>query len=262
MKRNRGVRKPSRSSRADRDGARPAPAQSRNPRCRVLLVDGHVILRLGLKALLNHEPDLDVVAEADTADEAVKRLATTAVDVVITDLALPGGRSGLEFVRELNERFPSVRTLVLTEFGGYEYARASFAAGAVGYTLKGASQSELLDAIRAVRRGERFVNPAVASKIIGDYLSNLAAPRNERRLLPIITKRERDVLTRVASGRENREIAAELGLSVWTIRKHRQNVMKKFALRNSAAITAFAISHGLVPPASEVPLQAAARSTR
>ena len=259
MKRNKRVRPPSRASRA---GAKHPSTQAKSARCRVLLVDGHVILRLGLKALLDHEPDLDVVAEADSADEALQRLGATSVDVVITDLALPGGRSGLEFVRELNERFPSVHILVLAEVGGYEYARASFAAGAMGYTLKGASQAELLDAIRAVRRGERFVNPAVASKIIVDYLGNLSAPRDARRLLPIITKRERDVLTRVASGRENREIAAELGLSVWTIRKHRQNVMRKFALRNAAAITAFAISHGLVAPESKVPLPATARGAR
>ena len=180
----------------------------------MLLVDSHMILRLGLKSLLNHEPDLTVVAEAGSADEAVQRLAATPVDVVVTDLALAGGRSGLDLVQDLGERFPAVRTLVLTDYSGYEYARASFAAGAGGYTLKGASQAELLDAIRAVHRGERFINPGVASKIIVDYLGTLGTPRSTRRPMPIITKRERDVLTRVATGRENREIAAELGLSV------------------------------------------------
>lgn len=260
MKRSKGTKA---GRRAKSAAAKHPPASAAHvAHCRVLLVDGHVILRLGLKALLNHEPGITVVAEAGSAEEAVERLGTTSVDVVITDLALPGGRSGLELVRELSERSPPMRTLVLTDFGGYEYARASFAAGAMGYSLKAASQSELLDAIRAVHRGERFVNPAVASKIIVDYLGNLSVPRNERRMLPIITKRERDVLTRVASGRENREIASELGLSVWTVRKHRQNVMRKFALRNSAAITAFAISHGLVPPQTDVALPATVRGSR
>jgi DNA-binding NarL/FixJ family response regulator len=247
MKGNRTSRA---SSRVRRRDTKAAPSRLRPPRCRVLLVDGHVILRLGLKSLLNQEPDLEVVADADSADAALQRLAAAPVDLVVTDIALPGRRSGLELLVELRDRFPHIRALVLTDHRGYEYARASFAAGAAGYTLKSASQGDLLAAIRAVWSGDRFVNPTVASQIIVDYLGSVSVPRAAR-VMPIITRRERDVLTRVASGRENREIAAELGLSVWTVRKHRQNLMRKFALRNSAAVTAFAIRNGLVASDAE-----------
>jgi DNA-binding NarL/FixJ family response regulator len=223
---------------------READGSARRRRCHVLLVDSHAILRLGLRSLLNAAPDIEVVAEAGTCDQALGLLASRKIDVLITDLALPG-RSGLDLLVEMRERFPQVRTLVLTDHGGYEYAREAFAAGATGYTLKSASQTDLLEAIRAVWAGERHIHATVASRIIVDYLGSVSDPRPPRSL-PIVTRRERDVLTRVASGRENRQIAAELGLSVWTVRKHRQNLMRKFALRNAAAITAFAIQNGFV----------------
>lgn len=233
---------------------KPAPAKSRRDReaessvrrrrCQVLLVDNHAILRLGLRSLLNAAPDVEVVAEAGTCEQALGLLAAHKLDVLVTDLPLPG-RSGLDLLTQVRERFPEVRTLVLTDHGGYEYARAAFAAGATGYTLKSASQADLLEAIRAVWSGERYIHATVASRIIVDYLGNVSDPRPPRGV-PIVTRRERDVLTRVASGHENRQIAAELGLSVWTVRKHRQNLMRKFALRNAAAITAFAIQNGFV----------------
>jgi len=221
-----------------------APGARASGKCRLLIVDGHSIFRLGLRALLNQEHDLEVVADAETTAEALQRLAATPVDVVITELALPD-RSGLELLAELRKRRPRVKTLVLTGLRGDDYARSCLAAEATGYTLKSSSHTELLRAIRAVRSGERFLCEAVSSRIVTDFLSNVNAP-----LAPVrttfISPRERDILTRVATGQQNRQIADALGLSVWTVRKYRQNLMRKFTLRNAAAVTAFAIGHGFV----------------
>ena len=212
---------------------------------RMLLVDSHPIFRLGLRALLERETDFKVVADVGTREDLLATLAQVQVDVVVTELALPG-TTGLDLIEMLRSQHPSVPLLVLTDCAGYEYARASFVAGAAGFTPKEGSHAELLQAIRTVASGGRYVNSDVASQIVVDYLGNLSGGPDVR-AAPVITRRERDVLTRVAAGHGNREIAEQLGLSIWTVRKHRQNLMQKFSLHNSAAITAFAISNGLVP---------------
>jgi DNA-binding NarL/FixJ family response regulator len=210
----------------------------------MLLVDSHPIFRLGLRALLEREADLKVVGDAGTGEELLAALAKVKVDLVVTELSLPG-TSGLDLIESLRAAHPDVPLLVLTDSAGYEYARASFVAGAAGFTPKGGTHAELLQAIRTVASGGRYVNSEVASQIVVDYLGNLSGGPDVR-TAPVITRRERDVLTRVAAGHGNREIAAQLGLSIWTVRKHRQNLMQKFSLHNSAAVTAFAISNGLV----------------
>jgi len=213
-------------------------------RSRLLIVDDHVIFRLGLRALLNQESGLEVCADAGTADEALQRLAEIPIDLVITDLALPG-RSGLNLLADLHQRFPRVKSLVLSGLSGDSYVRSSLAAGATGFALKSSSHAELLAAIRSVCAGKRFLSEAVSSRIVTDFLDNTHSPLRSVRTY-LITPRERDILTRVASGQQNRKIAIDLGVSVWTVRRYRQNLKKKFALNNAAAITAFAIGHGLV----------------
>jgi DNA-binding NarL/FixJ family response regulator len=240
--RKKPVSSPARRAQADRAAA---AAKSARARHRLLLVDAQPIFRLGLRALLGSEVDLAIVGDADSSDGVLEMLASVPVDVIVTDLALHG-KTGLELLDVLRVRHPAVPVLVLTDCGGYEYARASFAAGAAGFALKSGSHAELLHAIRTVAGGGRYVNGEIASRIVGDYLGNASAGRSALKP-PIISKRERDVLTRVAAGHGNREIAEQLGLSIWTVRKHRQNLMQKFSLHNSAAITAFAINNGLVP---------------
>jgi DNA-binding NarL/FixJ family response regulator len=226
-----------RTTKATSAGAAPA-------KCRLLIVDDHSIFRLGLRALLGQEHDLEVVAEAGTVADALQRTADASVDVVITDIALPD-RTGLDLLAELRERFPEVRTLVLTGLRGEDFLRSCLAAEATGYMLKSSSHAELLQAIRTVRTGERFLCSAMSSRIVTDFLSNVRTPIQPVRNA-IISPRERDILTRVATGQQNRQIAGDLGLSVWTVRKYRQNLMRKFSLRNAAAVTSFAIGHGFV----------------
>jgi len=222
-------------------------ARSNEPRVRLLLVDDHAILRLGIRAVLELEADFDVVGEAGDAEEALQQLAQHEVDVVLLDLALPG-RTGMDLLPDLRQRFPRARTLVLTAHADEEYVRASISAGANGYMLKNADRDELLQGIRAVHRGERFLCAEVSAQIVRGYLNGQEEKRPPTPRVELITRRERDVLTRVASGKQNKTIAHELGLSVKTVRKHRQNLMRKLSLHNSAAITAFAIGNGFISP--------------
>jgi len=211
---------------------------------RVLLVDDHAILRMGLRALLEIEADLDIVGEVANAEEALGAVGSLTPEIVITDLAMPG-RGGLELLAELQDRCPAIKVLVLSAHSSEEYIRASLARGALGYVLKDSSRAELLQAIRSVARGEQYLCRAVSRHVLSGYLGKSTAPRGVPLVGPV-TRREREVLTLVASGHPNKKIAHQLGLSVKTVQKHRQNLMQKLSLHNAAAVTAYAIHHGLI----------------
>lgn len=212
-------------------------------RLSLLLVDDHAILREGLRALLELEPDFDVVGEAASFDEAVKLAARLQPAVVLTDIGLPG-RSGLALVRELRAVCPAVRIVLLTAHASEEYIRAGLDCSADGYVLKDSGHAELMTAIRTVALGQQFLCKAVAGRVLAGYLS-----RDERAAhnpLSTITSRERQVLTRIASGHSNKSVARELNLSVKTVEKHRANLMRKLELHNAAGIARFALNHHLI----------------
>lgn len=209
-----------------------------------MLVEDHAILREGLRALLELEPDLRVAAEAANSLDAVPTIEAAGPDLVITDIALPG-RSGIELIGCLRELHPFLKILVLTAHNSEEYIRAALNAGAHGYVLKDASRAELLQAIRAVLGGQTYLCASVTAKVVTGYLR----PNSESLSLSaveLVTEREREVLTRVALGRSNKLIARELSVSVKTVEKHRANLMRKLTLHNTAAVTRFAIRHGMV----------------
>ena len=225
---------------------------------RLLLVDDHAILREGLRALLELERDIDIVGEAGNCEEALQLAIELLPDVVLTDIGLPG-RSGLSLVTELRKRCPNCRVVLLTAHASEEYIRAGLDAKADGYVLKDSGHEELITAIHTAARGQQFLCKAVADTVLATYLN-----RNERGValspLHAITVRERQVLTRIASGHSNKIVARELNLSVKTIEKHRANLMRKLALHNAADITRFALNHHLIaregaehPPGSELP---------
>jgi DNA-binding NarL/FixJ family response regulator len=219
-------------------------------RLRIALVEDHVILREGLRALLEIEPDFEVVADVGNGQIALAMARAVQPDIVITDLALPG-RSGIDLIGELRAALPAVRVLVLTVHNTEEYIRASLNAGAHGYVLKDASRADLLQAVRAIAVGQPYLCPPVAAKVVSGYLNGSSKGRS----LPadsMVTERERQVLTRIALGQSNKIIARELSVSVKTVEKHRSNLMRKLTLHNTAAITMFAIRHGYVA-AEDVP---------
>ena len=219
----------------------PVPA-----RTRIVLVEDHGILRAGIRALLDMEGDLQVVGEAGTASEGVCVVRETRAMLVVIDLALPGG-SGLSSIEALRAASPSLRVLILTAHCTDEYLRAAFSAGADGYLLKDATRAELLLAIRAVMRGQRYFSAPVSARLLSGYLgghpTSAGAPAS-------LTPREREVLTRVALGDSNKRAALALRLSIKTVEKHRANLMRKLELHNTAGMTLFAVRHGLLPSAA------------
>ncbi|MGH8277515.1 MAG: response regulator, partial [Steroidobacteraceae bacterium] len=210
----------------------------------LVLVEDHAILREGLRALLELEQDLKVAGECANGSDAVELVRLLAPALVITDIALPGC-SGIELIGCLRELQPAPKIVVLTAHHSEEYIRAALNAGADGYVLKDASRVELLEAIRTVLAGRPYLSAAVTAKVVSGYLrprrEELAGVGTER-----VTEREREVLTCVALGQSNKLIARALGVSVKTVEKHRANLMRKLTLHNTAAVTRFAIRHGMV----------------
>jgi two-component system response regulator NreC len=216
---------------------------------RLLLVDDHAILREGLRALLELESDLTVVGEANSAEAALKQAAATQPDIVLTDIGMPG-RSGLSLVTELRKLCPGVRVILLTAHASEEYIRAGLDASADGYVLKDSGHAELLTAIRTVATGQQFLCGAVSRAVLTTYLKR-GEDGVAKTPMQTITARERQVLTRIASGQSNKLVARELLLSVKTVEKHRANLMRKLSLHNAADVTRFALNNHLVTHAGD-----------
>jgi DNA-binding NarL/FixJ family response regulator len=211
---------------------------------RVVLVEDHILLRAGLRALLSQDPDIEVVGEADNGRDAIRLIGQLAPHLVLTDLSMPGC-NGLEATVDIKRRYPDVKVLVLTIHKADEYIHASLKAGADGYILKVATHDELRIAIRTVLAGKIYLSPDIAEEVIGRYLGGheKAAAKTT---LDTLTHRERQVLQLVAEGHSNKYIASYLCLSVKTVDKHRGNLMKKLDVHNVAGLTTFAVSKGLV----------------
>ena len=236
--------------RTDDDSTSTQPSSARRPdsrrmtdQTRIVLIEDHAILRDGLRALLELEPDLRVVGEAGTAAEGARVARTCSPNLIITDLAMPGGL-GLRAIDELRAACAGVRVLVLTAYCTDEYIHAALNAGADGYVLKDASRAELMHAVHAVISGQKYFSEPVSARLVSNYLR-----RNEPVMAgcPRITERERQVLTRVALGETNKRVAMALRLSIKTIEKHRANLMRKLDLHNTAAVTLFAVRNGMLP---------------
>jgi DNA-binding NarL/FixJ family response regulator len=215
----------------------------RDGRTRIVLVDDHVILREGVCALIELESDLQVVGQAGSIADAVGVCAARMPDLIITDISLPGA-TGVQGIAELRERCIGARLLVLTVHDSEEYIRAAISAGADGYILKDANRAELMEGLRAVLSGRRYLCPRSAARVVRSYLGEQSpAARN----VDGVTGREREILSLIASGQSNKRIAITLNRSVKTVEKHRSNVMRKLDLHNIADVTRFALQVGLLP---------------
>jgi DNA-binding NarL/FixJ family response regulator len=211
---------------------------------RLLLIDDHAILRDGLRALLELESEIEVVGEASGFEEGLAEAIRLRPDVVLTDIGLPG-RSGIALASELRKQCPETRVILLTAHASEEYIRAGLDAKADGYVLKDSGHSELIVAIRTVAGGQQFLCRAVSETVLASYI-NPASGARSRDSLATVTLRERQVLSRIASGQSNKIVARELKLSVKTVEKHRANLMRKLSLHNAADITRFALRHKLI----------------
>jgi len=208
---------------------------------KVLLVDDHAILRAGLRALLETYPDIEVVGEASDGTEAVAQVRRLYPDVVLMDVAMPG-MNGLVATRYILEENPKTRILILTQYGNREYVLPLLQAGAAGYVLKQAADTDLITAIRTVYKGESFLYPPIAKLLLDAYTSQQSAEDPYEQLTP----REREVLIYVAQGYTNRQIADILHISPKTVDVHRTRLMKKLGLHNAAEVARYALRRGLI----------------
>jgi DNA-binding NarL/FixJ family response regulator len=210
---------------------------------RILLADDHTILRNGIRALLEQEPDLEVVAEAEDGRAAVSLACQFKPDVAIIDIAMPL-LNGLEATRQIKKILPGVRVLVLSMHDNEEYIRQVLEAGAMGYILKDAAARELISAIRSVYQGEAVLSPAITRLVIEDYLrwgGIRPAEKDE-----ILSPREREVLQLIAEGYTNKQIAGILTLSIKTVQAHRLNLMGKLNLHDRGELIKYAIQKKII----------------
>jgi two-component system, NarL family, response regulator NreC len=214
---------------------------------RVLIVDDHTLVRQGIYALLRAEPDMQVVGEGNDGREAVRLTRELQPDVVVMDLNMPE-MDGLQATRLIKEMSPRIQVLALTMHESDEYFFRVLQAGAAGYILKRAASTELLLAIRAVARGEVFLYPSVAKKLVGDYLSHAQATGEgeAQNSYAGLTQREREILTLIAEGLSNREIAERLVLSLSTVQTHYAHIMDKLGFHKRADLIKYAIRNGLI----------------
>jgi len=209
---------------------------------RVLLVDDHEIVRLGLMTLINDRPDMEVVGEAGTAAEAVRAVERLRPDVVLMDIRMPG-EGGLEATRQIASRFSQTKVVMLTSFADDELVMRAIEAGAVGYVLKQVGNEELLRAVAAAARGEALLDPSTTARL----LSRVRA--TERKLeedaFRELSDRELDVLAEVARGKTNAEIGQVLNLSEKTVRNYVSTVLEKLHLTNRVELATYAVQHHL-----------------
>jgi DNA-binding NarL/FixJ family response regulator len=213
-------------------------------RIRVLLADDHVMVRRGLRLLLEREPDIEVVGEAGDGAEAIEMALAEDVDLAILDVTMPR-MTGLQAARELGRRRAETRVLMLSMHDNEEFFFDALRSGAAGYVLKSAADRDLINACRAAMRGEPFMYPAAMRALVRDYLQ-LAEQTGEE--LDPLTEREREVLKLVAEGHTTREIATELVISEKTVERHRSRLLEKLGMRDRVDLTRYAIRRGLVEP--------------
>jgi len=207
---------------------------------RVLIVDDHAVVRSGIRRVLDAEPDIETVAEAADAERAVFEAIEHKPDVVLLDVTMPG-KSGIEGMPVLLQAAPQAKVLMLSMQDDPHYVREAFEAGASGYVLKEAADTELVDAVRAVAGGERYVHPTLGARLV-------QAESEERRRAEEdpLSDREREVLRLLALGHTNQEIAKMLYISVRTAETHRAHIMQKLGLSSRAQLVSYALAAGLL----------------
>ncbi len=213
---------------------------------RVVLADDHHLVRKGFRALLDPEPDIEVVGEAVDGREAMELVEALRPDVLVMDLEMPG-MSGMEAARRIRARRRPVRILVLTMHKDPQHILQVLRTGASGYILKDAAISDLVEGIRTVHRGEVYLSPAVSTQVVEGLLDRLEQEKAAASPLDALTDREREVWQLIAEGYSRREIARRLYISPKTVDTHRSNLMRKLGVRDEASLIRLAIRYGLVP---------------
>jgi DNA-binding NarL/FixJ family response regulator len=210
---------------------------------RILVADDHPIVRSGLKTVLDAQPDLQVVAEAEDGAEAVKKALAEDVDLAILDVSMPK-TTGIQAAEELRRRKPDLRLLMLSMYDSEQFLFQSLKAGASGYVLKSEADQDLVEAVRHTMRGQSFLYPSAISALVKDFVDR--APADDH--VDVLTPRERQVLKLIAEAYTSKEIAQELVISVKTVERHRQNILENLGMSDRVELTRYAIRRGLIQP--------------
>ena len=211
-------------------------------RSRILIVDDHEVVRLGLKSLLEQRPDLDVVADVGTAEEGVAMALAHHPDVVLLDIRLPG-KSGIEACEQITTQLPDTKVIILTSYAEDENLFAAIRAGAVGYVLKQVGSDDLIRAIEAAARGEASLDTALTKRVFDQVRDSMRA--QESSAFSELTEQELNILALVSEGMTNRAIAEKLFLAEGTVRNHVSSILSKLHVSNRAEAAVFAVKHNL-----------------
>jgi two-component system, NarL family, response regulator NreC len=213
---------------------------------RVLIADDHGIVRQGLRALLEKSPEISVVGEASDGREAVRLAAELRPNIVVMDIAMPL-LNGVDATSQILGRDPDVKVIILSMHSDESYILRALSAGAKGYLLKDSAEGDILPAVETVAKGRPYFSPVIASTLLDEYLQ--AMKKNQvRDSFDLLTDREKEVLQLLAEGKSNKEVAALLNLSPYTIESHRTSLMQKLNLHNTAEIVLYAVRKNIIVP--------------
>lgn len=211
---------------------------------KVLLAEDHTIVRKGIRSLLDDQPNIEVIGEAEDGREAIEKVEQLFPDIILMDNTMPN-LNGLEATRQIKKRFPEIKILILTMHTNEEYILQFLRAGASGYLVKQTAPNELVSAIEAVYRGDSFLSPSISRTIIDEFIRQ-AESTGKWDSYDTLTDREREVLQLLAEGFSSKEIADDLHISVKTVGVHKINLMHKLNLHSQSEITKYAIRKGII----------------
>jgi two-component system response regulator NreC len=211
---------------------------------RILLADDHVVMRRGLRLLLETQPEFLVVGEASDGRQAIEQGQALKPDVAVLDIAMPN-LNGAEAAQRINEMLPNMAIIILSMHSDESYVLRALRAGAKGYLLKDSAEGDLIEAIRTVSQGKTFFSPEISRMLVEDYVREIRT-RGVDDSYELLSSREREILHLLAEGKQNKEIAALLNLSPYTIETHRRNLQEKLNLHNFAELVLYAVRKGLI----------------
>jgi two-component system, NarL family, response regulator NreC len=211
---------------------------------RILLADDHVVMRRGLRLLLENQPGFSVVAEASDGREAVDRAEAVKPDVAVLDIAMPN-LSGIEATERITSMLPETRIVILSMHSDESYVLRALKAGVKGYLLKDSAEGDLVEAIKAVHQGKAFFSPDISRMLVEDYRRETKNRRVEDSY-ELLTPREREILQMLAEGKSNKDIATVLHLSLYTVETHRRNLQEKLNLHSFPELVLYAVRKGII----------------
>jgi DNA-binding NarL/FixJ family response regulator len=211
---------------------------------RILLADDHTVMRTGLKLVLARQPGFEVVGEAGDGRQAVALAETLSPDVAVLDIGMPN-LNGIEAARQIHEKLPATAVVILSMHSDEGYVLRALKAGARAYLLKDSAEADLIHAIQAVTEGKAFFSPAISRVLVEDYVRQMRA-RDVEDSYELLTTREREILQLLAEGKSNKDVAAMLNLSIYTVETHRGNILEKLNLHSIPELILYAVRKGVI----------------